>query len=45
MTTDILYKKVSKVIPEMEWQFHSPYVDEINKLKKEKTQLFLHTTI
>jgi quinolinate synthase len=41
MTTDILYKKVSKVIPEMEWQFHSPYVDEINKLKKEKNAVIL----
>jgi quinolinate synthase len=41
MTTDILYKKVSKVIPEMEWQFHSPYVDEINKLKKEKNAIIL----
>ena len=36
-----MYKKVSKVIPEMEWQFHSPYVEEINKLKKEKNAVIL----
>ena len=38
---DLKYKKVSKVIPEMEWQFHSPYVEEINKLKKEKNAVIL----
>ena len=38
---DLMYKKVSKVIPEMEWQFHSPYVEEINKLKKEKNAVML----
>ena len=36
-----MYKKDSKVIPEMEWQFHSPYVEEINKLKKEKNAVIL----
>ncbi|SVB53689.1 uncharacterized protein METZ01_LOCUS206543 [marine metagenome] len=36
-----MYKKVSKVIPEIEWQFHSPYVYEINKLKKEKNAVIL----
>ena len=38
---DLMYNKVSKVIPEMEWQFHSPYVEEINKLKKEKNAVIL----
>ena len=38
---DLMYKKVSKVIPEMEWQFHSPYVEEINKLKEEKNAVIL----
>ena len=38
---DLMYKKVSKVIPEMEWQFHSTYVEEINKLKKEKNAVIL----
>lgn len=38
---DLMYKKVSKVIPEIEWQFHSPYVYEINKLKKEKNAVIL----
>ena len=36
-----MYKKVSKVIPEIEWKFHSPYVEEINKLKKEKNAVIL----
>ena len=38
---DLMYKKVSKVIPEIEWKFHSPYVEEINKLKKEKNAVIL----
>ena len=38
---DLMYKKVSKVIPEIEWKFHSPYVYEINKLKKEKNAVIL----
>jgi len=41
MITDILYKKVSRVIPEIEWPFHSPYIEEINKLKKEKNAVIL----
>ena len=38
---DLMYKKVSRVIPEMEWPFHSPYIEEINKLKKEKNAIIL----
>ena len=30
------YKKVAKVIPEIEWPFHAPYIESINKLKKER---------
>ena len=30
---DVMYKKVSRVIPEIEWPFHSPYIEDINKLK------------
>ena len=35
------YKKVAKVIPEIEWPFFSPYVESINKLKKEKNVVIL----
>jgi len=38
---DVMYKKVSRVIPEIEWPFHSPYIEEINKLKKEKNAIIL----
>jgi quinolinate synthase len=38
---DLMYKKVSKVIPEIEWKFHSEYINEINKLKKEKNAVIL----
>jgi len=36
-----LYKKVEKVIPEIEWKFHAPYIESINKLKKEKNAVIL----
>jgi len=35
------YKKVANVIPEIEWPFHAPYVESINKLKKEKNVVIL----
>ena len=38
---DLMYKKVSKVIPEIEWKFHAEYIKEINKLKKEKNAVIL----
>jgi len=38
---DVIYKKVSRVIPEIEWPFHAPYIEEINKLKKEKNAIIL----
>ena len=41
MITDVLYDKVSRVIPEIEWPFHSHYIEEINKLKKEKNAIIL----
>ena len=34
--TDPIYQKISKVIPEIEWLVHAPYIHKINKLKKEK---------
>tara|TARA_Y100000590_G_scaffold88788_1_gene99811 strand:+ start:785 stop:1774 length:990 start_codon:yes stop_codon:yes gene_type:complete len=39
--TDPIYKKVSKVIPEIEWGFHAPLIHKINKLKKEKNAVIL----
>ena len=27
---DLMYKKVSRVIPEIEWKFHAEYIEEIN---------------
>ena len=38
---DLMYKKVSKVIPEIEWKFHAEYIEEINRLKKEKNAIIL----
>jgi len=39
--TDTIYRKVSKVIPEIEWAFHAPLIDKINMLKKEKNAVVL----
>ena len=36
-----LYDKVARVIPEIEWPFHAPYVDAINRLKREKDAIIL----
>jgi len=30
-----IYKKISSVVPEIEWKFHAPIIEKINKLKKE----------
>ncbi len=38
---DPIYQKVSKVIPEIEWQFHAPIINKINNLKKEKNAVIL----
>ena len=38
---DPIYQKVSKVIPEIEWQFHAPIINKINNLKKEKNDVIL----
>ena len=40
-TTDQIYQKVSKVIPEIEWAFHAPLIHKINMLKKEKNAVVL----
>ncbi len=39
--TDTIYQKISKVMPEIEWSIHAPYIYEINKLKKEKNAVVL----
>ena len=39
--TDPVYKKISNVIPEIEWAFHAPLVHKINILKKEKNAVVL----
>jgi len=39
--TDPIYKKVSKVIPEIEWAFHAPLIHKINTLKKQKNAVVL----
>jgi len=39
--TSELYKKISKVVPDIEWEFHAPLIEKINKLKKEKNAVIL----
>ena len=39
--TDPIYQKISKVIPEIEWSVHAPYIHRINQLKKEKNAIVL----
>ena len=41
ISTDPIYKKISKVMPEIEWSVHAPYIYRINKLKKEKNAVIL----
>src|SRR6056300_1108657 len=40
-STDSIYQKISKVMPEIEWSVHAPYIHKINKLKKEKNAIIL----
>ena len=35
------YDRVASVIPEVEWPFHAPYVDAINRLKKARNAVVL----
>ena len=39
--TEPIYKKISKVLPEIEWSVHAPYIHKINKLKKDKNAVIL----
>lgn len=39
--TAALYERVRTVIPEAEWPFHAPYIDAINRLKRERNAVIL----
>ena len=39
--TDPIYQKISKVMPEIEWSIHAPYIHKINQLKREKNAIIL----
>ncbi len=41
IATDLIYQKISKVMPEIEWSIHAPYIHRINQLKKEKNAIIL----
>ena len=36
-----IYERVRNVMPEFEWPVHAPYIDAINRLKKEKNAVIL----
>ncbi len=40
-STRALYERVSTVVPEIEWAVHAPYVDAINRLKRQKNAVIL----
>ena len=39
--TAALYGKVASVVPEIEWPVHAPYVEAINRLKRERNAVIL----
>ena len=41
ISTDPIFNKISKVIPEIEWKIHAPLIHKINKIKKEKNAVIL----
>ncbi|MBV8799087.1 MAG: quinolinate synthase NadA [Alphaproteobacteria bacterium] len=41
LSTRALYERVSHVVPEIEWAVHAPYVDAINRLKRQKNAVIL----
>jgi quinolinate synthase len=41
VSTDPIFNKISKVVPEIEWKIHAPLIYKINKLKKEKNAVIL----
>ena len=36
-----LYERVSHVVPEIEWAVHAPYIEAINRLKRQKNAVIL----
>ena len=36
-----IYRKISSVVPEIEWKVHAPLIEKINILKKEKNAVIL----
>ena len=36
-----IYSKISKFVPEAEWKIHAPLIERINKIKKEKKAIIL----
>ena len=36
-----IYERISKVVPDIEWKFHAPLIEKINKIKKEKNAVIL----
>jgi len=41
ISTDPIFNRISKVVPEIEWKIHAPLIHKINKLKKEKNAVVL----
>jgi len=41
ISTDSIFNRISKVVPEIEWKIHAPLIHKINKLKKEKNAVIL----
>ena len=41
ISTDPIFNRISKVVPEIEWKIHAPLIHKINKLKKEKNAVIL----
>ena len=39
-TTNEIYQKISKTMPEIEWSTHEPYIYKINKLKNKRIRDF-----
>ena len=41
ISTDPIFNKICKGVPEIEWKIHAPLIHKINKLKKEKNAVVL----
>ena len=40
-TLEEIYNKISSAVPEIEWKVHAPFIEKINKLKKDKNAVIL----